>query len=126
MFSFLIIGVLLNPVQFSIKWLLLRYSVHAIITGKPMKGDAATKQWYDEIKDFDFDNKTFHQKTGHFTQAIWKGSVELGAGSSSNAQGWNFCVARYAPNGNIKGKYEENIGNLDQMENHFRKKIWIH
>lgn len=84
----------------------------ACCKGKPMNGEAATKQWYNEIKDFDFENKVFHHKTGHFTQVIWKGSMEIGAGTSSTEKGWNFCVARYAPAGNMKGKYEDNIGNL--------------
>ena len=77
-----------------------------------MTGEAATRQWYSEIKDFDFGNKVFHHKTGHFTQVIWKGSVEVGAGTSATEKGWNFCVARYAPAGNLKGKYDDNIGDL--------------
>merc|ERR1712023_514855 len=49
----------------------------ACCKGKPMTGEAATKQWYNEIKDFDFDKKTFSHKTGHFTQVVWKESIEI-------------------------------------------------
>ena len=80
--------------------------------GKPLTGADGTSQWYSEIKDFDFNNKVFDHKTGHFTQVVWKDCKEMGAGGSSTKDGWNFVVARYSPSGNMKGKFEENIGVL--------------
>ena len=77
-----------------------------------MTGKKATDQWYAEIKDFDFSKKVFNGNTGHFTQVVWKGSIELGAAVATAANGWNFCVGRYAVSGNVKGKFDDNIGDL--------------
>ena len=47
-----------------------------------MTGRRATDMWYDEIKDFDFSNKVFGAKTGHFTQLVWKDCSKIGAAIS--------------------------------------------
>ena len=77
-----------------------------------MTGKKATDQWYEEIKDFDFANKTFSPNTGHFTQVVWKESIEVGAGIATAKNGWTFCVARYAVAGNLKGAFDNNIGDV--------------
>merc|ERR1719503_335012 len=38
----------------------------------------ATDMWYDEIKDYDFAKPEYSDKTGHFTQVVWKDSTKLG------------------------------------------------
>ena len=80
-----------------------------------MTGRSATEQWYSEIKDFDFGNKVFNHKIGHFSQVVWKESIEVGAGIAVSKDGWNFCVARYSAAGNLKGAFDKNIGNLSQQ-----------
>lgn len=77
-----------------------------------MTGKSATDQWYAEIKYFDFKEKVFANNTGHFTQVVWKGSLELGAATATSSTGFHFCVARYRKSGNIMNSYEKNIGDL--------------
>ena len=90
--------------------LCLVYSV--LFTGEPMTGRKATDQWYAEIKNFNFANKCSTPKTGHFTQLVWKDSIEIGAGMAVARNGWRLLVARYSAPGNVKEKYEESIGDL--------------
>ncbi|WP_406276833.1 CAP family protein [Nocardia sp. NBC_00881] len=42
--------------------------------------DMGTRMWYDEIKDYDFNDPGFRFATGHFTQVVWKASTRLGIG----------------------------------------------
>ena len=69
------------------------------------------KDWYDEIKDFDFN--TGESKGGvitHFTQVVWKESKELGMATAKSADKF-FTVARYKPRGNF-GFPEDYIKNV--------------
>ncbi|KAH8310040.1 hypothetical protein KR044_006235, partial [Drosophila immigrans] len=38
------------------------------------------KNWYDEVKDYNYDKAEYSSATGHFTQLIWKSSKTLGIG----------------------------------------------
>lgn len=39
--------------------------------------------WYDEVKDYDFDNDEYSPATRHFTQLIWKATESLGVGQAT-------------------------------------------
>ena len=43
-------------------------------------GTNPVDMWYEEIKDYDFNNPGFSSRTGHFTQVVWKNSRQLGCG----------------------------------------------
>ena len=60
------------------------------------ESDMATQMWYDEIKDYDWNNQGFGMNTGHFTQVVWKECTHVGHGISG---GW--VVGRYSPAGNM-------------------------
>jgi hypothetical protein len=47
---------------------------------KNYPNEAATQAWYDEIKDYDWENPGFSMETGHFTQVVWKGTTKVGFG----------------------------------------------
>lgn len=48
--------------------------------------------------------------TGHFTQLIWKNSVELGVGIAlSSDKRKVYVVAEYSPQGNILGQFANNV-----------------
>ena len=61
----------------------------------------ATDMWYEEVKDYDFDNPGFAMDTGHFTQVVWKSTKKVGFGIAGN-----YVVGRYEPSGNMLGDFE--------------------
>ncbi|MGV9541025.1 CAP family protein [Nocardia beijingensis] len=67
-----------------------------------------TKMWYDEIKEYDFNNPGFSMRTGHFTQVVWKASARLGIGYASQ-NGYTALVALYNPPGNVQGQFPQNV-----------------
>ena len=73
------------------------------ITGKNM-----TKSWYDEIKDYRYQNN-FVPKAGHFSQVVWKGSKELGVGVAQAKNGTWYGVCNYFPAGNFQGEFLDNV-----------------
>jgi len=72
-------------------------------------GAEMTDMWYDEIKDYDFNNPGFSQGTGHFTQVVWENSKELGVGVATDGKGTCFAVANYKPAGNYRGQFPDNV-----------------
>ena len=78
-------------------------------SGYKPDGGAGVTSWYDEIKDYDFQN---HCSTGgvvgHFTQVVWKGSQYLGIGIGQNGNSY-YVVANYYPAGNWVGQDAENV-----------------
>jgi len=64
--------------------------------------------WYNEIYNYDFSDPSFKPGTGHFTQVVWRGSRELGCGTTycNNNQLW---VCNYGPPGNLLGAFGENV-----------------
>ncbi|KAK3785203.1 hypothetical protein RRG08_021095 [Elysia crispata] len=101
-------------------------------------GERVTGFWYDEIKDYNWDEpgfKTdtgeiwgsgqikqlgltiynwdelgFKTDTGHFTQVVWKDCTHLGIGRSERgSNGMYVYVANYSPPGNMLGAFEENV-----------------
>ncbi|MFI6218638.1 CAP family protein [Nocardia brasiliensis] len=72
----------------------------------------AVQSWYDEIRLHNFDNNNFDYDTGHFTQVVWKNSVELGcARASGKGSRWfeSYVVCSYLPAGNFQGQFVENV-----------------
>ena len=75
-------------------------------------GVTATRSWYKEIADYDFEEATFKKGTGHFTQVIWRGSAALGVALATYQDDkWTkaVVVANYSPGGNIKGFFKDHV-----------------
>lgn len=81
----------------------------ACLKGAELTGGKATEMWYEEIKDYDFNNPGFKSSTGHFTQVVWASSLELGVGKATASNGMQFVVARYYPAGNMLRRFPENV-----------------
>lgn len=48
--------------------------------GFKVTGEDPVAAWYNEIEEYDFGRPGFHMRSGHFTQVVWKSSIELGVG----------------------------------------------
>ncbi|CAB4024581.1 Golgi-associated plant pathogenesis-related 1-like [Paramuricea clavata] len=69
----------------------------------------ATTAFYNEVKDYDFDNPGFTKGTGHFTQVVWVKSTEFGVAKAEKNSGGTILVFRYSPPGNYLGQFPENV-----------------
>ena len=78
-------------------------------TGTDLTGKKATEMWYEEEGRYNYRSAQFSTSTGHFTQVVWVGSTQMGAGKAVSSSGAQFVVARYSPAGNVRGKFEENV-----------------
>ena len=78
------------------------------------KAEDVFKRILKEKKNYEndeFDKNKYNNLTGHFTQAIWKSTTELGCGfwaDKRNKKNY-YIVLLYYPAGNILGKFSENV-----------------
>ncbi|XP_072906385.1 uncharacterized protein [Hemitrygon akajei] len=74
------------------------------------QGKDPVEAWYEEIKDYDYNNPGFSSETGHFTQLLWKDTTEMAIAYSVSGQ-TAIAVAHYSPAGNItnEGYFEKNV-----------------
>ncbi|CAK7210042.1 hypothetical protein SCUCBS95973_000658 [Sporothrix curviconia] len=78
---------------------------------------AAVDAWGDERSQYNFNDPSFSEATGHFTQLVWKDSTTVGCGrklcggkaAGSKSTGW-FLVCEYWPRGNIIGQFAQEVG----------------
>ena len=75
--------------------------------------------WYDEVEHWNFgSSRSNGGVTGHFTQIVWRSSVEVGCAVNSNCNnmfggmGNSAVVCRYAPAGNMMGRESQEVGRL--------------
>lgn len=78
---------------------------------------------YNEVCDpgYTFGQPNGSPGTGHFTQVVWKESVELGIGKADvnkNGMKCTYIVGRYRPAGNMGGTYDQNVpkGSFNQAQ----------
>ncbi|CAL8130314.1 unnamed protein product [Orchesella dallaii] len=70
----------------------------------------AVRRWYKEESYYDYNYPGFSKETQHYTRLIWNGSTHLGIGVAWNPVKKQFVVvANYDPNGNIYGKFNNNV-----------------
>ena len=81
-------------------------NLYWISSGENFQAVQAAVAWYSE-KSF-FNNQPFSynmaDKVGHYTQMIWSGTTELGAGKATCPSGAVIIVANYNPMGNTIGQ----------------------
>jgi uncharacterized protein YkwD len=77
--------------------------------GMKITGKIMSDAWYDEIKDYNFNNPGFKGNTGHFTQVVWKDSKQVGFGFAKSKSGYYYGVANYFPAGNYINEFDKNV-----------------
>lgn len=61
--------------------------------GKDYTCADAVQSWYDEIKDYNFNNPGFSSATGHFTAVVWKDTTQVAcAVTKSKKTGYSYVV----------------------------------
>nr|MBL0722109.1 DUF4214 domain-containing protein [Sulfurovaceae bacterium] len=84
-----------------------KYGENLAISSGSMSYKGATSMWYEEKQYYTYGDG-FKSETGHYTQIIWKNSIELGCGSSilqsGDFKGGTIVVCRYSPAGNYNGQ----------------------
>lgn len=72
--------------------------------GSRMIPSTAVQLWASEDSDYSFDpSYAFDPNTGHYTQIVWRKSVEIGCGIASCDTATVVCC-RYSPAGNVIGQ----------------------
>jgi len=71
---------------------------------------SSVERWYAEVSKYNFSSPGFSPATGHFTQIVWRGSLQIGCAVAA-CGGQNFWVCRYSPAGNITnpGQFAQNV-----------------
>lgn len=82
-------------------------------------GKSPVDAWYDEIKYYNFNDPGFNEKTGHFTQLVWKDSSRVGCAKVDCNNAWKqYTICEYSDSrGNVVGTdpstgksyFEENV-----------------
>eukprot|EP00667_Euglena_gracilis_P021576 EG_transcript_23708 len=65
--------------------------------------------WYSEIEHYDFDNPAPCPAAGHFTQLVWKDSVEIGCAMCRMDGGDWLVVCQYSPAGNWRNRFPSQV-----------------
>ena len=73
------------------------------------------QKWYNEKYNYNFDSNKYIDKTGHFTQMIWKNTTDIGIGYKESQDGIKYFIVYYYPAGNIFNKYKENVNKEKQL-----------
>ena len=74
--------------------------------------------------DFDTHKSSNHRAVGHFTQIVWKKSLELGIGRSYKGD-CTYVVARYKPPGNYFGREPENVFKGTYDSSFCENPVWV-
>jgi uncharacterized protein YkwD len=71
---------------------------------------SAVEAWYREVKDYNYAKPGLVTGIGHFTQMVWKDSKQIGCGVAKCYLGTvRLWVCRYAPTGNWRGQFPQNV-----------------
>lgn len=66
--------------------------------------------WGDEREKYNWNDPGFSEKTGHFSQLVWKNTTTLGCGRKLCGTSSWFLVCEYWPRGNVIGEFKEEVG----------------
>ncbi|SFV62830.1 SCP-like family protein [hydrothermal vent metagenome] len=83
------------------------YGENLYVTSENPSYEEAINYWYQEKKNYNYENNSCNGTCGHYTQIIWKDTTEIGCGkaiyTTGNMKNWTVVVCRYNPAGNYIG-----------------------
>lgn len=85
----------------------------AIAWGRSLTCGAATELWISQEQNFVEGNPGFSSASGHFTQAVWKSTTQVGcfvASCGSAGAPTELVVCHYNPPGNFLASFQTNVG----------------
>lgn len=75
-----------------------------------MSAEDVVHEWYDKIKNYNFEKSEFVPDAGNFSGLVWYDTRLLGVGvKKSPKTGMVYVVANYDPRGNISGQFADNV-----------------
>jgi len=74
-----------------------------LAAGTHLSPAAAVRMWASERDGYAFE-PAYRFVAGHYTQIVWRDSVEIGCGGATCADGVRVICCRYAPPGNVLGR----------------------
>ena len=81
-----------------------------IIISESKRPEDAFKKILDEKSNYDFNRNKFSKASGHFTQAIWKDTTDIGCGFWADKRNKKYYVVLlYYPAGNIFENFSKNV-----------------
>ncbi|KAF7844783.1 protein transport Sec1a-like [Senna tora] len=81
------------------------YGENLAMAYENMDGTDAVKLWLTEKENYDPSSNTCkNDECLHYTQIVWRDTVQVGCGRSKCKNGWMFVICSYAPIGNIEGQ----------------------
>ncbi|KAL0965121.1 hypothetical protein UPYG_G00277080 [Umbra pygmaea] len=74
-------------------------------------GQEVVESWYEQAGSYDFSKPGPQDKTGQFSQLVWRSSTKVGVGMATSGTGMVIVVAHFEPAGNITnpGYYAQNV-----------------
>ena len=79
-----------------------------ILLSKEQNAKYICNKWYDECKNYNYNEEKYQEGKTHFTQIVWKETSQVGFGFVLNNN--NLCsVALYYPAGNVLGEFRNNV-----------------
>lgn len=79
-----------------------------MITNRTPTANTITRNFYEGINEYDFNNPHMVAKALGFTQLVWKGTQYLGCGIASSGNRWGV-TCYYYPKGNQYNGFAENV-----------------
>lgn len=82
--------------------------------GYIMSPTAVVSEWYSEAPMYNYNNPAWSPNYGHFTQVVWKGTIEIGCGyhtgcTTGNLGYPNVWICQYNPPGNYLTQFAANV-----------------
>lgn len=97
------------PPRFAISVAISTLSWQLICPGGQSSRLTLNKTGAAEVEEYNFSDPHFNEKTGHFTQLVWKGTTTVGCGSRlCGSRGW-YLVCEYWPRGNVVGEFGDQV-----------------